>query len=105
MKKASKKKKGSNWFWGLLLLGALALGISACGGGGTSGGGGASGGGETPAERGEITGTIEVWDTEYTVLPEYTEATDQLDAEFEKLHPGVTVKREVQPLDGLEPLL
>lgn len=75
----------------------LALGVSACGG--------SSSEVSTSANRGRIGGVVKVWDTEYQSLPGYTKAIDQIDAEFEKLHRGVKIKREAQPLENLESLL
>lgn len=92
-------KNGRNLLVGFLLLCAVALGISACG---SDSDGGGDGG--TSADRGELSGTIEIWDTEYEGLPDYTKAIDQIDAEFEKLHPGVTVDRIAQPFEGFEAL-
>jgi len=77
----------------LILMAALTL--AACGGSGGSG----STAGSTSATGSdtELSGTVEVWDGEYKIYPEYTKAVDQIDAEFEKLHPKVTVKREAVP--------
>lgn len=96
-------KNGRNLALGLLLLVSLALGFSACGGsGGDSTSSDESG---ISADRGEISGTVKVWDTEYGSLPTYTKAVDRIDAEFEATHPDVTVRREAQPLANLEALL
>lgn len=86
-----------------ILVGVLAVSISACGGGGDTGSSGTTSTGSS--DRGDVSGTIKVWDTEYKVLPLYTKAIDQLDAEFEELHPGVKVVREAQPLAGMSALL
>lgn len=75
----------------------LALGLAACGGGD----------GETSSsatESEELSGTVTVWDTEYKVVPEYTEAIEQIDADFEKLHPKVTIDRQAKPFEGYEAL-
>lgn len=78
-----------------LLLGCLLmLGIVACGGGGDSSG---SSGGSS-----EIKGTVTVWDFEYESFPGYTKAVNQLNAEFEKKYPGVTVNWEGQPYESYE---
>jgi ABC-type glycerol-3-phosphate transport system substrate-binding protein len=54
---------------------------------------------ETNASKKEkIGGTVTVWDVVYKAFPDSTKAADQLDAEFERLHPGVTVKHVAQPL-------
>lgn len=74
----------------------LALGIAACGGGGGDDSSSADGTGAS-AE-----GTVTVWDFEYESFPAYTEAVDQLDAEFEKENPGVTVDRIAQPYETYE---
>src|SRR4051794_7916698 len=72
-------------------------GLSACGSSGASGGGS-----DSASDSGEISGTVEVWDYEYESVPGYTKAVNQIDAEFEKLHPGVTVDRVAQPQEGYE---
>ena len=53
----------------------------------------------------EITGTVTVWDNSYKVVPAHTKAADKLDAEFERLHPGVTVKHVAQPVENYDQLL
>ncbi len=86
---------------GLLTALALAVFVSACGGGDDSTGGGATTGGSSE----EISGKITVWDNNYESFPEYTVAAKALDAEFEKLHPGVTVEHVAQPFEGYEALV
>jgi ABC-type glycerol-3-phosphate transport system substrate-binding protein len=76
----------------------LVSGLAACGGGGGSSSGQQSSTGPNASSE-EISGTVEIWDNEYEAVPEYTEAVKQIDAEFEKLHPEVTVKRVTQPAD------
>lgn len=76
--------------------------IAAAGCGGSDGGDGSSSAGDGDAK---LSGTVEVWDPYYESLPEYTEAIKQLDSEFEKQNPGVTVKREAQPLETYEALI
>ena len=83
----------------LVLILALALGVAACGG---SNDDGDSTSGSTAAE--DLSGTVTVWDTAYKSIPEYTEAAEQLDAEFEKKFPNVTVDHVGQPLEGYEQL-
>ena len=83
-----------------LLLGCLlAIGIAACGGGGGGDGSGSSGSTEAASD---ISGTVTVWDFEYESFPAYTEAIDQLNAEFEKEHPGVKVEWVGQPYESYE---
>jgi len=85
-----------NWVAkGLALAFACVLmaGLIACGSGGKSGGGG--GGTTTAAKR--LSGTLTVWDLNYRLFPDYTKAVDQLDANFEALHPGVTIRHVQVP--------
>lgn len=84
----------------LALVCLLAIGVAACGGGDDSSSGEATG--DSTTASGDISGTLEVWDFEYESFPAYTEAVDQLDAEFEKDNPGVTVKRVGQPYESYE---
>lgn len=72
----------------------LAVGIAACGGGDDS----TSADGTTGEPQGKVT----VWDFEYESFPAITKATEQLDAEFEKENPGVTVERIGQPYETFE---
>jgi ABC-type glycerol-3-phosphate transport system substrate-binding protein len=72
----------------------LTVGIAACGGGDDST--------SADATSADLSGTVTVWDFEYESFPAYTEAVDQLDAEFEKEHPGVTVDRVGQPYESYE---
>lgn len=74
---------------------ACSIGIAACGGGGDD---------ESALTSGssDLSGTVTIWDTEYETLSEYTKAIDQLDAEFEELHPAVQIDRQAQPLEGYE---
>jgi ABC-type glycerol-3-phosphate transport system substrate-binding protein len=80
----------------LAMVFMLTVGVSACGGG--------SGKGESTSTSGQskLSGTVTVWDFEYEAFPEYTEAVNQLDSEFEKLHPGVKVDRVAQPYESYE---
>ncbi|HEU4600217.1 MAG TPA: ABC transporter substrate-binding protein [Solirubrobacterales bacterium] len=79
-----------------LLIGCLlTVGIAACGGGEDDGSGTSDG-------SSEIKGTVTVWDFEYESFPGYTKAVDQLNAEFEKEHPGVTVDWVGQPYETYE---
>jgi multiple sugar transport system substrate-binding protein len=82
----------------LALVGALTVGVSACGGGDDDGGEASS------ASPSKLEGTVTVWDFEYESFPGYTKAADRLDAEFEKLNPGVTVDRVGQPYASYEAL-
>lgn len=79
----------------LLLVGLLVISITACGGGDGSSGG-------TSASSSNVEGTVTVWDFEYESFPEYAKAVDQLNAEFEREHPGVTVNWVAQPYSGYE---
>lgn len=82
----------------LATLGCLiAIAVASCGGGGGSGSSSESSGSSKA-----ISGTVEVWDYEYGSIPEYTKAVDKIDADFEALHPAVTVKRVSQPFEGYE---
>ncbi|MBS1677304.1 MAG: extracellular solute-binding protein [Actinobacteria bacterium] len=81
---------------GFGLAGLLAIALVACGGGGDSQSG-ATGGSEA-----NVSGKIAVWDFEYETTPGYTKAIKALDAEFEKLHPGVTIERTAQPYENYE---
>jgi ABC-type glycerol-3-phosphate transport system substrate-binding protein len=81
----------------LVLVCIGAIGLAACGGEGES-----TSGAQASSE--EISGTVEVWDPEYKSIPKYTKAVEQIDAEFEKLHPEVTVKRVAQPVSSYEPI-
>lgn len=81
----------------------LAVVVSACGGGG--GGETTGGGSSTEASSEDLSGTVTVWDNEYEAFPEYTKAAKELDAEFEKLHPGVTVDHVAEPFEGYEALV
>lgn len=82
-------------FAALALL-ALSIGaLAACGSGG---------GDESTGAEDKLSGTVTIWDGEYESIPEYTEAVDQIDAKFEKLHPGVRVNRVAQPNVGYEPI-
>jgi multiple sugar transport system substrate-binding protein len=85
-----------------LLVALLGVAITACGGSDSSD---SSSEGTSPGEAAEISGKITVWDFNYESYPKYTKAIDILDAEFEKLHPGVTVNREAQPFEGYETLV
>src|SRR5262245_6157636 len=63
------------------------------------------GSGETTANQGrggEIKGTVTVGDLEYESFTSYTDAVNELDKEFEKLHPEVTVDRVAQPYESYE---
>ena len=78
------------------LVSVLAMALSACGGGDS--------GEEASSTRGsqELSGTVTVWDFEVGSFPAYKAAVDKIDADFERLHPGVTVDRVAQPLEGYE---
>lgn len=52
----------------------------------------------------ELSGTVTVWDFEYKSFPEYTHAINQIDAEFERQHPAVTINRVAQPYESFEAL-
>jgi multiple sugar transport system substrate-binding protein len=45
---------------------------------------------------------VTVWDYEYESIPDYTKAIDKVDADFEHLHPGVTVDRQAVPPESFE---
>lgn len=72
----------------------VALGIAACGGGSDSESS------TTDSGSAELSGKVTVWDLSYTLFPEYTKAIKEIDAEFEKANPGVTVERIYQPEEG-----
>ena len=99
------RMRGKKYLLGVLSLLVLAVAVAACGGGGSSSGGTSSGGSSSEASGEEISGEITVWDNEYEAFPEYTKVTKALDAEFEKLHPGVTVDHVAEPFEGYEPLV
>lgn len=71
----------------------LVLGISACGGGSSNSDSSSNPGSSSSG----ISGKVTVWDPEYQGTPAYTKAVDEIDANFEKMHPGVTVDRIAQP--------
>jgi multiple sugar transport system substrate-binding protein len=79
----------------LVLACVLLAGLAACG---SDDGGNGGGGGESTTAAKRLSGTITVWDLNYRSFPEYTRAADRIDAEFEKLHPGVTIKHVGVPL-------
>jgi multiple sugar transport system substrate-binding protein len=78
----------------LAFVAALAVGISACGGSSTST--------SSSSSNKKISGTVSLWDYEYKSFPKYTKAANQLDHEFEHLHPGVKVERIAQPFESYE---
>jgi len=71
-----------------LVLAAIAVaGLAACGGSDSKS--------STTSDSGdakELSGTVTIWDAAYRAYPGYTRAADLLDAEFERLHPGVQLK-------------
>jgi ABC-type glycerol-3-phosphate transport system substrate-binding protein len=92
-------RNGIKGVFALAILATLAIGIVACGGGG-GGGGSTSEGGSA-----KLSGTVEIWDTEYeSIYPRYDEAINLVDEEFEKRHPTVTIKRVAKPFEGFEAL-
>jgi ABC-type glycerol-3-phosphate transport system substrate-binding protein len=104
------RMRGKKYLFGVLSLLVLAVAVAACGGGGSSTGGSSSGGstsgGSTEASgEEEVSGKITVWDNEYEAFPEYTKVAKELDAEFEKLHPEVTIDHVAEPFEGYEALL
>lgn len=99
-------------FLALAMACALALAVSACGGGG----GGSTGGEGTTASsgsgsvdksefEGKISGTVTVWDYQMESVPALKKVSEELDAEFEQMHPGVTIKRVPQGIENYEALL
>lgn len=82
----------------LVLLLLVALG--ACGGSDDKG---SDSTGDTGQAK--LSGTITIWDQTYKAFPAYTEAVDELDAEFERLHPGVTVEHVAQPAEKFDELV
>jgi ABC-type glycerol-3-phosphate transport system substrate-binding protein len=104
------RMRGKKYLLGVLSLLVLAVALAACGGGGssssgTSAGGSTSGGSTTESSGEEVSGDITVWDNEYEAFPEYTKVAKELDAEFEKLHPEVTIDHVAEPFEGYEALL
>lgn len=96
--------RGRQLLLALLSLTVLTVVVAACGGGGDSTGG--TGGGSTgEASKEDISGKVTVWDNEYEAFPEYTKVAKQLDAEFEKEYPGVTVDHVAEPFEGYEALV
>ncbi|HEU4701982.1 MAG TPA: extracellular solute-binding protein [Conexibacter sp.] len=81
----------------LVLACVLLAGLAACGSNDGGSGGSSGGGGSTTAEK-RLSGTITVWDLNYRSFPDYTRAVDKLDAAFEALHPGVTIRHVGVPL-------
>ena len=82
---------------------AIALLVAACGGGGSSSS--SSDATSSTEGSGDVSGKISIWDFEYESFPEYTEGVKKLDAEFEKINPGVTIERIAQPYEGYEALV
>jgi ABC-type glycerol-3-phosphate transport system substrate-binding protein len=103
--------RGKQLLLALLSAVVLAVVVAACGGGGSDTSGGSTGGGSTNggaaggASEEEVSGKITVWDNEYEAFPEYTKVAKELDAEFEKLHPEVTIDHVAEPFEGYEALL
>jgi ABC-type glycerol-3-phosphate transport system substrate-binding protein len=91
----------SRTVFGLILICGLAAIAAGCGGGSSSDSSSSTSG----EDAAPLSGTVQIWDTNYESLPDYSKAVDQLDSEFEKQNPGVTVEREAQPLDSYEALL
>jgi ABC-type glycerol-3-phosphate transport system substrate-binding protein len=93
-----------NRFKGVLALAimvSLAIGFAACGGSSDGGNSGSSSEGSSA----NVSGTVEIWDTEYeSVYPKYDEAVNLIDEEFEKQHPNVTIDRVAKPFEGFETL-
>jgi ABC-type glycerol-3-phosphate transport system substrate-binding protein len=83
---------------GLALLCALALGVASCGGGDESGNETAS----SPSERGQLSGTVTVWDFMMGSFPGYDPLAKRLDREFEEMHPNVTIDHVAQPFASFE---
>lgn len=71
--------------------------LAGCGGGGDDS---ATGDASTSGSNTDLSGTVKVWDLNYKIFPAYTKAIDQIDAEFEKANPDVTVERIYQPEEG-----
>lgn len=100
------RTRGKQLLLALLSLAVLAVVVAACGGGGGSDTSGGSTGGSTgEASSEDVSGKVTVWDNEYEAFPEYTEVAKQLDAEFEKKYPGVTVDHVAEPFEGYEALV
>jgi ABC-type glycerol-3-phosphate transport system substrate-binding protein len=81
----------------LALVCIVALGLAACGGGDSATDSNSAKPDSSPAK---LSGTIEVWDLLYKTFPDYTKAIDEIDAEFERAHPGVKVERTAQVEEG-----
>jgi ABC-type glycerol-3-phosphate transport system substrate-binding protein len=63
-------------------------------------------GADSAADSAEkISGTVTVWDSSYGTLPNHTKAYDKLDAEFERMHPGVTIEHVGHPYAEYDKLL
>jgi ABC-type glycerol-3-phosphate transport system substrate-binding protein len=82
----------------LCLLCIAVVGVSACG----SSDDGTDGAADS-AEK--ISGTVTVWDSFYKTFPNHTKAYDKLDAEFERMHPGVTIEHVGHPFAEYDKLL
>lgn len=85
------------WTVVLALACSLAVGAAACGGGDDD-----EATGSSAKAQEELKGTVTVWDAEYESVPEYTAGVDEIDREFERLHPGVKVDRVAQPFESAE---
>ena len=83
-----------------LVAALLVTGLAACGGGDSE----KSSSSDT-GDAAKLGGTITIWDRTYRAFPAYTRAIDQIDREFEALHPGVTVKHVAQPAETFDQLL
>lgn len=97
-----KKQPGLLLSFALLVL--LAASLSACGGSSNSSSNStsASAGSVNKSEfEGKITGTVKVWDYQMESVPALKKVGEELDKEFEQLHPGVTVERTA-PGGGIE---
>lgn len=74
----------------LASVAALVASLAACG---------SSGPAPTTQDDGESTGTITVWDLLVGGDENWKKIMDDVDAQFEAAHPGVTVERVAQPAD------
>jgi ABC-type glycerol-3-phosphate transport system substrate-binding protein len=88
---------------------ALVIGLAACGGSSNDKSSSDASSGSTKATTTappkNLSGTLTVWDLNYTSFPGYTKAAKQLDQEFQAKYPNVTIKHVAQPFAKYDQIL